>query len=120
MDITTTIILIGIGFSLFLGGFFLNKNAYFLTFFGALIIMVLGIYILGDAIEIRTGSTITYNSTTNIDKVSYNYERLDYNINQLIGMTLVLLGLAGSLVGYNKYNTEKNNKKKDYQDSFDD
>lgn len=113
-------IVLSIALILFLGGLFFNKTAYYISIFGALIMVIFGIYMLGSPIEIQTGSSVFFNSTTNMDMITYTYETIDTNISYLVSFVICLLGLAGVLVGYNRIQDSNEKEKNKHIKSFDD
>ncbi|HUC78989.1 MAG TPA: hypothetical protein VMQ58_01985 [Candidatus Saccharimonadales bacterium] len=118
IDITTATLMFTISIGFLVVGLVFGKQAYILTLFGGVMMIVTGVIILSSPIQFKTGSVITYDYATNTNVVTNTYSNINSNFNYFLSLVSILLGLFGFLGSIFLINGYQESKRKDYADSF--
>lgn len=118
IDTTTAMLMIGISMVFFIVGLIFKKNAYVLSLFGGIMLLLTGVIILSSPIQYKSGSVISTDVSNGNNIITNTYVDVNSNFNNFLGGTLILVGLGGflgSIFGLQMYSSSK---KQAWADSF--
>lgn len=92
-----TLLTIIISLVLFIIGILFKKKALILSYFGALMLLIIGIGMFNNPIEFQSGTNTTIDNNNNTIE-TFTYSTQNPTQNTLLSWTLTLLGLAGILI----------------------
>ena len=118
IDITTATLMFTISITFLIVGLVFGKQAYILTLFGGIMMIVTGVIIIGSPIQFKTGSTITTDTNTGIDTITNTYSDINNNFNYFLSLISILLGLVGFFGAIFLISGYQESKRQAYADSF--